>query len=118
MANEPAGVEGEGPTRIGNAQKRLIGLILVLALVNVAYRLVYATGASRTAALYIGVPTLLAVGLAMLPRSTSATGMLLKGSTLALLIACVVLPEGLLCLLFVGPLVALLCSAGMSRYRY
>ena len=34
--------------------------------------------------------------------------MLLKGSTLALLIACVILPEGLLCLLFAVPLVALI----------
>ena len=32
----------------------------------------------------------------------------LKGSTLAVLIACVVLPEGLLCLLFVLPLIGLI----------
>ena len=90
------------------AQKRLIGFVLVLAVVNVAYRLVYLTGTSRTAALFVGIPTLLAIGLALLPRSRSATGMLLKGSTLALLIACVVLPEGLLCLLFAAPLTALI----------
>lgn len=90
------------------AQKRLIGFILVLAVVNVAYRLVYLTGTSRSAALFVGIPTLLAVGLALLPRSRSATGMLMKGSILALLIACVVLPEGLLCLLFAAPLAALI----------
>jgi hypothetical protein len=96
---------GERPNQ---ARKQLIGFIIVLAVVNVAYRLVYLTGASRTAALYVGVPTLLAVGLALTPRRKSATGMLLKGSTLALLIACVVLPEGLLCLIFAVPLVALI----------
>lgn len=86
--------------RFSTAQIRLAGFIVVLAVVNIAYRLVYTSGASQTAALYVGVPTLLAVGLALLPRSKSATGMILKGSTLAVLIACAVLPEGLLCLLF------------------
>ena len=98
------GNEG-GPTP---AQKRLVGFILVIAAANIAYRLVYATGTSQTAALYIGVPTVLAIGLALVPRSHSATGMLMKGSTLAVLIACVILPEGLLCLLFVIPLIALI----------
>jgi hypothetical protein len=90
------------------AQIRLVGFIVVLAVVNVAYRLVYASDESQSAALYVGIPTLLAVGLALLPRSRSATGMILKGSTLAVLIACVVLPEGLLCLLFVLPLIGLI----------
>lgn len=89
-------------------RKQVIAFIVVLAVVNIAYRLVYATGASRTAALYVGIPTLLAIGLVLTPRRKSATGMLLKGSTLALLVACVILPEGLLCLLFVVPLVALI----------
>lgn len=89
-------------------RKQVIGFIVVLAVVNVAYRLVYASGASRTAALYVGIPTLLAIGLVLTPRRRSATGMLLKGSTLALLVACVILPEGLLCLLFAVPLVALI----------
>jgi hypothetical protein len=87
---------------------QVIAFIVVLAVVNIAYRLVYATGFSRTAALYVGIPTLLAIGLVLTPRRKSATGMLLKGSTLALLIACVILPEGLLCLLFAVPLVALI----------
>ncbi len=56
----------------------------------------------------MGIPTLLAIGLVLTPRRRSATGMLLKGSVLALLIACVILPEGLLCLLFAVPLVALI----------
>jgi hypothetical protein len=90
------------------AQKRLIGFILVLAVTNIAYRLVYASGFAHTAALYVGVPTILAVGLALLPRSTSAMATLMRGSTLALLIACVILPEGLLCLLFALPLVAVI----------
>jgi hypothetical protein len=94
-----------------SSQKTLVGLILVLAATTVAYRLVYAAEAQRTAALYIGVPTVLAVGLALLPRSGSATGMLLRGATLAVLIAGIVLPEGLLCLAFAFPLVAVVALA-------
>src|SRR5574341_578090 len=108
MSDLPTPRSRDGKRGLTTAQKQLIGFILVLAAVNVAYRLVYASGAAHTAALYVGVPTLLAIGLALLPRSRSATGMLLKGSTLALLIACVILPEGLLCLLFVVPLVGLI----------
>jgi hypothetical protein len=108
MSDKPTPASEGDERNLSTAQKQLIGFILVLAVVNIAYRLVYASGAAHTAALYVGVPTLLAIGLALLPRSRSATGMLLKGSTLALLIACVILPEGLLCLLFVVPLVGLI----------
>jgi hypothetical protein len=93
--------------RLTTGRKQFIGFLLVLAAANIAYRLVYATGAQQTAALYVGVPTVLAVGLVLLPRSRSATAAVLRGSTLALLTAAVVLPEGLICLLFVLPLVAL-----------
>jgi hypothetical protein len=111
MKVEPTAQAGGGRRRFTAAQKRLVGLILVLAVVNVAYRLVYATGIAHTAALYVGVPTILAIGLALLPRSKSATRMLLKGSTLAVLIACVILPEGFLCLLFALPLVLVIAGA-------
>jgi hypothetical protein len=87
--------EDAPPRRLSSAQKRLIGFILVLAVVNSAYRIIYATGFERTAGLYIGLPTLLAIGL-------------VKGSTLAVMVACVVLPEGLICLIFVLPLIGLI----------
>jgi hypothetical protein len=88
-------------------QKRLVGFIAVLAIVNVAYRLVYATGLQRTAALFIGIPAVLAIGLALLPASRSATGAMLKRVTIAVLLAAVLLPEGLLCILFALPLVVM-----------
>ena len=87
------------------ARWQVLGLILVLAVTSVAYRVVYGTGLQRTAALYVGVPSVLAVGLALLPRSRSATGALVKGSVLATLLAGIILPEGLACLLFALPLI-------------
>ena len=110
--------------RFTTAQLQLAGFIIVLAICNVAYRLIYASGVEQSAALYIGVPALLAVGLALLPRSQSATGMIFKGSMIAVLLACVLLPEGLLCLLFAVPLVLLVgaivgtaIDAGRRRNR-
>lgn len=103
----PDNVQADGP-RFTRAQLQLVGFIAIVAVVNIAYRLVYATSAQQTAALFVGVPALLAVLLALLPRSHSAIGMIMKGTTLALLIACVVLPEGLLCLLFILPIVAVI----------
>jgi len=92
------------------ARNRFIGFVIVLAVVSVAYRLVYASGLANTAALYVGVPALLAIGLALTPRSGSATGMLIKGSLLAVLVAGVILPEGLLCLMFAVPLVTVIAA--------
>jgi hypothetical protein len=103
----PTDPPGDDPVVAAESRRRLIGLVLVLAAASIAYRLVYLTGAEKTSALYVGVPTVLAIGLALLPRSGSATGMLMRGGTLAMLLACVLLPEGLICLLFALPLVAL-----------
>jgi hypothetical protein len=97
-----------GWRRFSKAQRQLVGFILVIAIVDIAYRLVYATGFQRTAALYVGIPTLLAIGLALLPSSKSAIGTIMRGSTLAVMIACVILPEGLLCLIFVLPLIVII----------
>ena len=102
-------------------QKRLAGFVAVLATVNVAYRLVYATGLQQTSALFIGIPALLAIGLALLPASKSATGASLKRCTLAVLVAAVLLPEGLVCLLFALPLVIMIAlgvGLTLDLWRY
>lgn len=104
----PAQDRGSLLRRATPAQVRLIGFAAVLAVTSVAYRLAYAGDTERTAALYVGVPLVLVVGLALLPRSRSATGMIMKGATIALVLACVLLPEGLVCLLFALPLVGVI----------
>ena len=89
------------------ARRTLIGFIIVFAIASVLYRVVYATGVQQTAALYVGIPAVLAIGLTFVGTEGSALGMLLKGSMIALLLAGIVLPEGLICILFAAPLVAL-----------
>jgi hypothetical protein len=53
---------------MSTAQKRLVGFVLVLAVLNMAYRVVYATGWAHTGALYVGIPTLLGNASAPAPR--------------------------------------------------
>jgi hypothetical protein len=94
----------EPPTARTRAQWTLVGLIVALALGVVAYRLLHAQGIDETAALFIGLPTLLAVALALTPKATSATGMIMKGLTIALLLSGPVLREGFICILLASPL--------------
>lgn len=110
-APPPAPDGGGGGLSWRNAttsQKRLVGFIVIVAIVSAAYRLVYASGLQQTAALFVGIPALFAILLTLLPRSKSATGMLIKGSFIGILLAGIILPEGLLCLLFAYPLLALI----------
>lgn len=58
----------------------------------------------NSAALYVGIPTLLALGLVALPRSRSATGAIFKGLTAALLMSAILLGEGSLCILLSAPI--------------
>jgi hypothetical protein len=68
------------------------------------YRWLHSERLDESAALFIGLPTILAVALTLTPKAKSATGMIMKGMTIALLMSGPVLKEGLLCVLFASPL--------------
>jgi hypothetical protein len=89
---------------ISRAQWALAGVIVALALGMLFYRWLHAERLGDTAALYIGLPTLIAVALALTPRAKSSTGMIMKGMTIAMLMAGPVLKEGILCIIFSSPL--------------
>jgi len=59
---------------------------------------------SDSAALYIGIPLILALLLSLMPKSTSALGATMKGITIALLLSAIVFNEGYICILFAAPL--------------
>ncbi|MFT4979369.1 MAG: hypothetical protein ACI8S6_005279 [Myxococcota bacterium] len=64
--------------------------------------------------MFIGMPTLLAAIVAMLPPARSYTGTLLKVMTLMLLLSGVLLAEGFICILMAAPLFYLVgISAGL-----
>jgi hypothetical protein len=57
------------------------------------------------AVLYVGLPALLAFGIAWSPRPRSLHGAIAAGTTFALLLAAIVLQEGAICVLLSAPLV-------------
>lgn len=57
-----------------------------------------------SAALYIGLPLILALGLSLTPKTNSAMGATMKGMTIALLLSAVIFQEGYICILFASPI--------------
>lgn len=53
--------------------------------------------------MFIGLPTALAILIAFLPRASSATGMIMKGITLFLLVFGILFIEGFICILMASP---------------
>ena len=91
-----------------DAEKRtflkLMLLIVAVATGAVMYRLVVYGRLEQTAVLFIGVPTILAIILAVSPKAKTANGGIIKGITLALLLSGPLLGEGFICILMASPL--------------
>jgi hypothetical protein len=106
----------EDPDRAGTrSRNRLLALILGLAAASLTYRIATATGLEHTAFVFVGVPTLLAVAVALTPQSGTARGTILRATTLALLIAGIVFGEAFVCILFAAPLIYLV-AGGVGTY--
>jgi len=102
------------------SQWRLAAVIFALSLASLAYRLLVAGHLEQTSALFIGVPTLLALALTMTPRARSPLGIIMKGMTIGLLLSGVLLGEGFICILMASPLfylVGLLIGLLLNRSR-
>jgi hypothetical protein len=85
-------------------RREIILTVVGLALFSLARTLLVGAGAEQTAALFIGLPTLFAVLVALLPPARSMTGLLLRLTTLALMVSGVLLAEGFICVLMAAPL--------------
>src|SRR5262249_29468302 len=63
----------------------------------------------HTSLVFIGIPTVLAIlTVRFVPQPRTATGVILKGITLALLVSGIVLREGFICIVMASPLFLLL----------
>ncbi|MPZ92509.1 MAG: hypothetical protein GEU68_12875 [Actinobacteria bacterium] len=110
----PLGVFREDIVPEGDDEKRepsstaarwaIITITLALAIGGLIYRLTQDNYLHQSAAFFIGVPAVLAITLALTPKAKSATGMIVKGLTLALLLSGVVFFEGFICILMAAPL--------------
>ncbi len=93
--------ESKQPSR---AQWGLVLLILSLAAARLGYMLLTNNGLKETAALFVGLPAIIALIIALTPQAKSVTGMVLKATTIALLLALISLQEGGICILMAAPL--------------
>jgi len=106
--------EAPEPTEI-RSRNRLLALIGGVAAASLAYHLALYTGVEHTAFVFVGVPTILAVAVAMMPQAGTAFGSIIRSTTLALLIAGVAFGEAFICILMASPLIyAVAIGAGTA----
>jgi hypothetical protein len=90
--------------RVQNARRTLAVVIVAVAAAMAAYRLLVEGKLEQTAALFLGIPTLLAVLVIFVARPLSLTGTICKAITVGLLMAGLFLGEGFICLVMAAPL--------------
>jgi hypothetical protein len=94
----------ERKTRISAAQWGVVVLVVALTAGAVMYRLLKHERLGNTSAMFLGIPAVLAILLALTPKAKSVTGAILKGIALFLLIIAPLLGEGYLCIIMASPL--------------
>ena len=114
------------PRKISWGPARTVAAIAVaLGVGSLVYRLLHASDLSQSAALFIGIPSLMAFAAAYVAvclRADSVIGITLKTITIGLLLAGPLLGEGFICVLLAAPLfyavgiLIALAIAGLRRW--
>ncbi|MFY9226265.1 MAG: hypothetical protein WAQ98_26545 [Blastocatellia bacterium] len=85
----------------------LISTTVMFVLGSLIYSFLVAGRLDQTAALFIGLPAILAILTTFIPKQKTFTGAILKGMTLTLLLTCivsaVVLGDGVICIFMAAP---------------
>jgi hypothetical protein len=89
---------------ISRSQWSLIFLIVAASAGSVMYRLIVQGKLEQTAVLFVGIPAVLAILMAMTPKAETAKGGIMKGITIALLLSGPLLGEGVICILMASPI--------------
>jgi hypothetical protein len=92
------------PGGISRSQWTYIALVVALTAGALVYHRLFGSELGRTSMLFLGIPAVLAILIALTPKARTVTGGIIKGITLALLIVAPMLGEGYLCILFASPL--------------
>ena len=90
---------GQFKARVG-----VLAIILPVLAGSLLFRVLIWGGLEHTSLVFIGIPALMAILVALMPTPKSATGLILKVMTLALLISGIVFGEAFVCILFAAPL--------------
>jgi hypothetical protein len=97
----PEPQEKQGITRV---QWWIVSLIVACTAGGLLYRVLMREQLGHSAAMFLGIPAVLAILLALTPKAKTLTGGILKGITLFLLVIAPLLGEGYLCILIASPL--------------
>jgi hypothetical protein len=89
---------------VERAQWRVVALVVACTVGAILYRLLMHRHLGHSAAMFLGLPAVLAILLALTPKAETVTGGIFKGITLFLLIIAPLLGEGFLCILMASPL--------------
>jgi hypothetical protein len=95
---------GEGPAAGRRARIAVSVVIAAVACASLAYRVILAQGLQQTAALFVGLPALLAIVVVLGVSPRSATGVACKAVTVGLLVSLLFLGEGIVCVVMSAPL--------------
>lgn len=116
-----SGPEGSERSVAGRRARVTIAAVIgAVAVASLAYRLIAGQGLQQTAALFVGVPALLAIVVTFAVSPRSATGVACKAVTVGLLVSLLFLGEGILCIVMSAPLfylVAVGIGVVMDRAR-
>jgi hypothetical protein len=89
---------------ISRDQWWLISLVLALTAGSLMYRILVRADLTHSAAMFLGIPAVLAILLGLTAKARTLTGGIVKGITLFLLIVAPLLGEGYLCILIASPI--------------
>ena len=92
------------PKSIDRSRWLLISLIFAVTVGSVMYRLIVREGMEQTSLLFVGIPAVLAIILALTPKAKTALGAIVKGLTVALLLSAPLLGEGFICIVMASPI--------------
>lgn len=96
--------ESEEPLGYTASQWRLFTMVLVIGLSGIFFHLLKIQKIENSAALYIGLPFLFALGLSLTPKTKSTIGATMKGLSIALFLSAPVFMEGFICILMASPI--------------
>jgi len=89
---------------ISDAQWSVAAAIVAITAFVIGFHVLALGQLNQTAALFVGLPAIVSIIITLTPRAKSATGMAMKGITIALLVSGLVLGEGIICVLMMAPL--------------
>jgi hypothetical protein len=103
----------ETKAKILPQQWMVIGFIVAFTAGAVLYKFLMHESLGHTSAMFLGIPAVLGILIALTPKAKTVTGGIVKGITLAMLIVAPLLGEGYLCILMASPLFYLVgCGIG------